>query len=324
MPGKTRYSSLAACRRQVSQVGDPGRDSAATAAATLVATRTGEIGVGADVAHRGLHRIGLTLAAALALALAVAALAAVARTRLLGRTTEAGRDALGAGGEAAVEGLLERVGNVHRRLVVAVEIAVLLGRTIAARRAARRATLAARRALLLALRALGHGALTALATVLTIRTVLAFGTFAAFSALGTRLGLRTARTPVAAMLAALATRELIAPAAALCTVGAIGTTLAIAAATPPAIAARTQAVHAGQCANGAQVVFADLDPDAALEATRQHHGAVADADQAADRQADRVEELAHRSLPHSNFTGDPRTVRPAGVEPARPGTGAGV
>ena len=73
-------------------------------------------------------------------------------------------------------------------------------------------TLAARRALLLALRTLGHGALTALATVLTIRTVLAFGTFAAFSALGTRLGLRTARTPVAAMLAALATRGLIAPA----------------------------------------------------------------------------------------------------------------
>ena len=53
---------------------------------------------------------------------------------------------------------------------------------------------------------------------------------------------------------------------------------------------------AGEAADRANVGVVQIDPDAALEAARQHHGAVADADQAADRQADGVEQLAHLAV----------------------------
>ena len=53
------------------------------------------------------------------------------------------------------------------------------------------------------------------------------------------------------------------------------------------------ALRIGEAADRADIGFVEVDPDAALQAARQHHGAVADADQAADGQADRLEQLAH-------------------------------
>ena len=53
---------------------------------------------------------------------------------------------------------------------------------------------------------------------------------------------------------------------------------------------------AGEAADRAHVVLVEIDPDAALQAVRQHHRAVADADQPAHRQADRVEQLAHLAI----------------------------
>src|SRR5437867_2870578 len=53
---------------------------------------------------------------------------------------------------------------------------------------------------------------------------------------------------------------------------------------------------AGQAAQQAHVGLVEIDPDAALEPARQHHGAIADTDQATDGEADRVEELAHLAI----------------------------
>ena len=49
----------------------------------------------------------------------------------------------------------------------------------------------------------------------------------------------------------------------------------------------------GETPDRTHVAVFQVDPDATLQAARQHHGPVADADQAADRQLDRVEQLAH-------------------------------
>jgi hypothetical protein len=84
---------------------------AATAAATAVAATAttatataadlAKVGIGADVADRGLQGIGLTRAALLGCCTLLVLVGA----------TKTGGDALGALGKAAIEGLLQRVGN---------------------------------------------------------------------------------------------------------------------------------------------------------------------------------------------------------------------
>ena len=66
----------------------------------------------------------------------------------------------------------------------------------------------------------------------------------------------------------------------------------------PAIAARIArlAVAGREPANGAHIVLVEVGPDAALEAARQHHGAITDSNQPADRQPDGVEQLAHLAV----------------------------
>ena len=96
----------------------PGLDrSAPTAAAAtvlaLATTGAPEVGIRPDVAHRGLHRVGL-------LGLALAARLRAGTGVLVGRAAEAGHDALGAGGKAPVKGLLQRVGDAQRDVVVVV------------------------------------------------------------------------------------------------------------------------------------------------------------------------------------------------------------
>ena len=52
----------------------------------------------------------------------------------------------------------------------------------------------------------------------------------------------------------------------------------------------------GELADAPHVVGREVDPDAAPESARQHHRAVADADQPADRQPDGVEQLPHLAV----------------------------
>ena len=55
-------------------------------------------------------------------------------------------------------------------------------------------------------------------------------------------------------------------------------------------------VVAGRPHQRLDVALVELHPGAALEAARQHHGAVADADEAADGVADRLEQAAHLAV----------------------------
>ena len=88
----------------------------ATAATAVLAAlaRPAEVGVGTDVAHRGLHRVGLLGPAPFL------SPAALRPTVFFHRPTESGGDALGAGGKAPVEGLLQRIGDALRDVVVVV------------------------------------------------------------------------------------------------------------------------------------------------------------------------------------------------------------
>ena len=135
----------------MSPAGQPGRrrgrDSAATAAATLVATRTGEIGVGADVAHRGLHRIGLALAAALALAAEEESALIQAAADLSARLTAADTGRLGQQDRADRETALRDLADSHTGLPAdpAARLAVLGERVDNARHLERRIGAAARR-----------------------------------------------------------------------------------------------------------------------------------------------------------------------------------
>ena len=63
-----------------------------------------------------------------------------------------------------------------------------------------------------------------------------------------------------------------------------------------AIALLVRIAATGELANRPHVVVVEVDPDAALQAARQHHGAVADADQPAHRQADLFEEAPHLAI----------------------------
>ena len=62
------------------------------------------------------------------------------------------------------------------------------------------------------------------------------------------------------------------------------------------VVALALALRIGQATDRLHVGFVEIDPDAALEAERQHHGAVADADQPAHSETDRLEQLSHLAI----------------------------
>ena len=82
------------------------------------------------------------------------------------------------------------------------------------------------------------------------------------------------------------------------------TTVAARLATAPVLHRRARAAAlllpftptAGLTPQFAHLGLVQVDVDAALEATRQHDAAIADADEAADREVDAVEELAHLAV----------------------------
>ena len=171
----------------------------ATAVATTRATTT-EVGVGADVAHRGLQGVGLL--GALGLGTAVTAM-------ILVGATEAGGDALGALDEALVEGLLQRVGDGADVVEIVVRIAGAL------RRLARQ--LGALMVALLALATRALAALTALTTLAELGATLLRTTTLAATAV-------PAIAPVPALLA-LAPLTLLATLTGLLPIGTLPCTL---------------------------------------------------------------------------------------------------
>src|SRR5574343_390996 len=245
------------------------RSAAATTATAAAATTPAALhllgeGIGADVAHRGAHRIGLAASPA------AAALA----------TPLAATEAAIALDEALVVGLLQRVRDdvlvvdVPRALAFGVHLAAIVG----------------------LLQRVGDAAGIARLTVLqtTTRTLLALATrLLVADRLGAALIARPLAPAVTRPLAAAFARRL-------CTVVArpLAAVLARALASLGLLAARCRLAGVaalrlvGQATQRLQVVTGQVDPGAALEATRQHDAAVADADQATDGQADRVEELA--------------------------------
>jgi hypothetical protein len=246
-------------------------DDAATAAPLELA---GE-GVRADVAHRGLHRIGLTLVATAATALALATPAAPVVLD-----------------KAAVIGLLQRVRDravleivvAHGHRALALDGATVVGLLQRIRDAARVARLPLR------------GQIALLAAALVVVAVAAGVLRRTF---GAALGALAALLVAPALLAAavVATPR---PAA----LGVAPFAAAFAARCPGTIGQTAQRLHVG---------LAQVHPVAALEAARQHHAAVADPDQAADRQP-----TASNSLRTSRLRPSVMTTRYQWLTPSPP------
>ena len=240
-------------------------------------------GIGPDVAHRGLHRIGLARRARLGLRPARVVPAATGAEAATAATEAApARRRAWVLHKPLVEGLLQRIRNARVvDLFLEVRIGVGAARGLAA----------------LWLQACHSGGVRgvlepvfrAVARATVVARLVAWR-----SGVVAWLYSRVVALLVAWLIAWLSAHVLAAPA--------VARRIAIAVAVRACVGVSNRRC---QTTDGTHVTVFQVHPHAALQATRQHHGSIADSDQPADGEFDRIEQFAHLAV--ASF-GDDDTV----------------